>query len=237
MDTRSRCNDIDLRKILLSGSQDQRLQVQLAQFQGVHVGTDDAELFSLLDTHLSVHSSLDFLNRSLDIFRQVRGHIKGLVVLQQSGGNSGSRFAKDIRKHIVQFDIGNCQAVLGAVLLPGSEIGQLPMVAHQIPELADIRWWDKTAGHQIVLEDVGDPFGVFLVGFLSPNCLDVLGVGQNNGAGGFQNVVNGYPILPGGFHAHILAVVLCQPSSTSAQIIGERREPFALISCNPLPIC
>ena len=58
----------------------------LAQFQGVHVGTDDAELFSLLDTHLSVHSSLDFLNRSLDIFRQVRGHIKGLVVLQQSGG-------------------------------------------------------------------------------------------------------------------------------------------------------
>ena len=46
------------------------------------------------------------------------------------------------------------------------------------------------------------------VGFLVPNCFHILGVGQNNIAGGFQNVVDGSPILPGGFYTHILAVVL-----------------------------
>ena len=58
LDIRSRCHKVELRKIFLCGGQDQRLQVELAQFQSIHVGTDDAELFSLLDTHLSVHRCL-----------------------------------------------------------------------------------------------------------------------------------------------------------------------------------
>ena len=37
----------------------------------------------------------------------------------------GGRLAKDIGKHIVQLDVGNGQAVLGTVLFPGGEIGQL----------------------------------------------------------------------------------------------------------------
>ena len=88
-----------------------------------------------------------------------------------------------------------------------------------------------------MLENVSDPLSVLLVCFLASNRFDVLGVGQNDSTGHFQNVVNGYPILSCGFHAHVLAMVLCKPNSTPAQIIGERRKPFALVSCNTLPIC
>lgn len=96
---------------------------------------------------------------------------------------------------------------MGTVFLFGDEVSQFSVLAHQIPELPDIRSRDKTAGYQTVLENISDPFGVFLVCFLASDCLDVLGVGQNDGAGTLQDVVNRNLILPCGFHAHILTVV------------------------------
>ena len=55
LDTRHRHNKAQLRKIFLSSRQNQRFQICFAQFQASHVRTDDAELFSLLGTQLSVH--------------------------------------------------------------------------------------------------------------------------------------------------------------------------------------
>ena len=55
LDTRRRHNKAQLRKILLGGCQNQRFQICFAQFKAVHVGADDAELFSLLGTQLPVH--------------------------------------------------------------------------------------------------------------------------------------------------------------------------------------
>ena len=191
MNTRSRCNKVNLWEIFLGGSQDQRLQVQLAQFQGIHVGTDDAELFSLLGTRLPVHSGLDFLHWSFNALGEIWGHIKGFAAFQQPGRDGSSRLVKNIGEHIVQLDVGDCQAVLGTVFLSGGKIGQLPMVAHQIPKLADIRWRDKAAGRQVVLEYVGDPLGIpaihlaSLLSVFSPDRLDVFGVGQDDGTGSF----------------------------------------------------
>ena len=51
-----------------------------------------------------------------------------------------------------------------------------------------------------------------------------------------QNVVNGYPILPCGFHTHILAVVLGQPGSAAAQISGKGGEALALVGGHTLLI-
>lgn len=188
LDTWSRCNNIELGKIFFSGSQNQRLQVEPAQFQGIHVGTNDAELFSLFSTHLPVHSGLDFRYRSFDTFGEIWGHIKGFAAFQQPGRDGSSRFAKNIGEHIVQLNVGDRQAVLGTVFLPGSKAGQFPMVTHQIPKLADICRRDKAAGYQIVFEDVGDPLGVLPIRFLSPNCLDVFRMGQDDSAGSFQMV-------------------------------------------------
>ena len=80
-----------------------------------------------------------------------------------------------------------------------------------------------------MLKDVGNPLGVPLVGFLAPNRFHILGMRQNNFAGRLQNVVKGNPILPGGFHAHIFAVVFRKPGSTPAQIPSESGKPLAFI--------
>ena len=45
LDTWHRHNEIQLRKVFLSGRQNQGFQIELAPFKVVHVGPDDAELF------------------------------------------------------------------------------------------------------------------------------------------------------------------------------------------------
>lgn len=82
------------------------------------MGTDDAELFNLFSTHLSVHSGLNLFHRNLDVF----GEIWGLI-----------------------------------------------------PELPNISRRDKTARHQIVFKNVGNPLGVLLVRFLPNIALTYLG--------------------------------------------------------------
>ncbi len=61
LDSRRRHNKVKLRKVFLSSSQNQRFQIKLTQLETIHVGTDDAELFSLFSTHLSVHGSKHLL--------------------------------------------------------------------------------------------------------------------------------------------------------------------------------
>lgn len=47
--------------MLLRRSQDQGFRIGFATLKAVHEGTNNAELFSLFGTHLSVHSGRDFL--------------------------------------------------------------------------------------------------------------------------------------------------------------------------------
>ena len=88
-----------------------------------------------------------------------------------------------------------------------------------------------------MFEDVGNPFGVLLIRFLPSDCFYVLGVGKNDIAGRFQDVVNGYPILSCRLHTHILAIMFRQPDSTPPQIIGESRKPLALVAGHTLSVC
>ena len=106
------------------------------------------------------------------------------------------------------------------VFLAGGEAGKFPTITEQVPKLADICRRDKASGNQVVLEDVGNPFSVPFVSLLAPDGFDIFWVSKNDIAGGLQNVVNGNPILSGGFHAHILAVVFSQPNCAPPQISG-----------------
>ena len=87
-----------------------------------------------------------------------------------------------------------------------------------------------------MLEDVGNPFSVPFVSLLAPDGFDIFWVSKNDIAGAFQNIVNGNPILPCRFHAHILAVVLRKPSCTPPQISGKGGKPLALVGCHALLI-
>ena len=79
LDTRHRHNKIELRKILLNSRQNQRFQIEFAQFKAIYVGTDDAEFFGLFHTHLSVRSGLDFLNWCFDSLVEEWSYMKGFV--------------------------------------------------------------------------------------------------------------------------------------------------------------
>ena len=77
---------------------------------------------------------------------------------------------------------------------------------------------------------------ILFVGFLAANRFDVLGVSQNNITGWLQNIVDGNPILSGGLHTHIPAVVFSQPYCTPPQIPGEGGESLTFIGGYPLTI-
>ena len=59
LNTRHRHNKLELSKLILSNRKDNRFQIGFADFKSIHVRTDNAELFSLFDTHFSVHSGKD----------------------------------------------------------------------------------------------------------------------------------------------------------------------------------
>lgn len=172
---------------------------------------DDAELFSLFGTHLSVYSSQDFLVRSFHSPRSETRNIRNFLswMFKKPHRNCRSGLSKYVREHIIQLNIGDGKAVLCSIFLAGSEVGELPTIAHQIPKLANICRRDKAPGNKVVLENVSDPFCVSLVGFLSTNRFYVFGVGKDDVAGGLQNVVSGNLIFACGFHTHIFAVVFC----------------------------
>jgi len=118
---------------------------------------------------------------------------------------------------------------LRPVFLAGGEVGKFPTITEQVSKLTDICRWNKAPGDKVVLENVGNPPGVPLVCFLTPNSSHILGVSEDNVAGALQNVVNGNPILSRGFHAHIFAAILSQPGCTAAQISSEGGKPLALV--------
>lgn len=136
----------------------------------------------------------------------------------------------------MQLDVGNGETVLRSVFLSDGKVGEFPTIPYQIPKLANICRRNKAARNQVVLEDVCNPFGIPLVGFLAPNCFHILGVSKNNITGGLKDVVNRNPIFPGRFHAHILAVIPAEPSSTPPQIAGESGEPLAFVGSHALRI-
>lgn len=76
LDTRCRGNEVELGEVFFSSSQDQRFRVGLAKFKATHVGTDNAEFFSLLGAYFSAHSGRHFFICSFHSFRFELGNIR-----------------------------------------------------------------------------------------------------------------------------------------------------------------
>ena len=57
-----------------------------------------------------------------------------------------------------------------------------------------------------MLKQVSNPFGIFLVSFLSTDSLNVFRMGKDNRTIFFQDVINRNPVFTGGFHTDILAI-------------------------------
>ncbi len=117
LDTRRCQNKVELSKVFLSSGQDQGFQILLTQVKAVHVGTDNAELFSLFDTHLPVHSGNYLLIRGFHPLGTKGRYVCDFLrwMIQQMGRNRGSGLAENVREYVVQLDIGNGKAVLRTI--------------------------------------------------------------------------------------------------------------------------
>ena len=98
LDTRRRHNKFELRKIFLSSGQNQGFQIELAQFKAVHVGTDDAELFSLFSTHLTVYGGKHLFVSRFHAFGSETRNIRNFLrwIFQNTGSDCGGCLTEHI---------------------------------------------------------------------------------------------------------------------------------------------
>jgi hypothetical protein len=125
---------------------------------------------------------------------------------------------------------------LGAVLLANGETGQLNTIAHEVAELPDDKRRDKTAGNEVVLEDISDPLGILGVGFLAADGFDVFGMSKDHFTGGFEDVVDGDPVFPCRLHTNILAIMLRKPLTQPAKVSCESGKSTPMVSRNALVV-
>lgn len=146
-------------------------------------------------------------------------------------------FAKGIGNDRSQLDVGNSQGVLHPILLAGSKAYQLEAVAQNLTQITDLLFRNEAARDQVVLEQVGNPDGVFFIGLLAPDRFDTLGVCQSDLAGRLKDVVDRDPVLAGGLHADMQALVIRKPLREAFQIFGESGETFGLVGCDTFLVC
>ena len=155
---------------------------------------------------------------------------------QELLSDSGSAFAENVGKDIIQLDIGNSETVQGAVFLADREACQFEAVTHKIAQLPDGKGRDKAAGNEVVLKDVGDPLSVPSIGFLAAESLDVFGMSENHFTGRFEHVVDGDPVFPRRLHTNVPAAVIREPLSKQTEVARESGKPAPFVSRNALVV-
>lgn len=151
-------------------------------------------------------------------------------------GDGTCGFAEHVREHIVEFQVGNGQTILSAVLFPGEHIAELGAIANEIAKLADTGRWDKAGTDHTAHEQITDPAGILTVSLVALLRFGVLGVGENDMAGLFEDVEDGNPVLTGGFHTDLNALILVQPLRKLPQTFGEGCETGFVISCSSVGV-
>jgi len=142
-------------------------------------------------------------------------------VRQDILGDGTCGLAEHVREHIVEFEVGHGETVLGAILFTGDHVGELGTVANQIPKLTNDGRWDKAGLDHAAHEKVANPAGILTICLVALHGLGVLWMGECNLAGFFKDVEHGNPVFPGGFHTDLCAVILRQPCGEVSQTLGE----------------
>ena len=155
--------------------------------------------------------------------------IKGFVGCEViRNGNCG--FTKHIGHNGIQCHVADSKRILKTVLLTASHGCELVAVASKLSQDADVQIWDKAAFHKAKTKQITDPLGIFRIILVSLDSLYPFWIGNNDpDLSLFQNVEYRSPILSGGFHADIQAVVFQEPGGKTVQIRVKGAESLFLI--------
>jgi len=143
--------------------------------------------------------------------------------------NGTGRLSEDVTEDIVKLEVGNSQAILGAVLLPGEHVRELGAVAYQVAQLSYFRGWDKAGFYHVAHEEVADPLCVLTVSLITLLRFRVFWMGKCDKTGLFEDVKDWDPILASGFHADLKAGIFRKPVSQLPEAFGKGREAGLLI--------
>ena len=88
-----------------------------------------------------------------------------------------------------------------------------------------------------MFKEVGNPLGIFLVGFLAFNGANIFGMSQDHMPMVFENVEDGIPVFSGGFHANMVTMVGQKPIAKRIEVIVESGKGFLKIGCDVLLVC
>lgn len=189
-----------------------------------------AEFDSLLMGDSAVHSGLDLGDWSFTASVNEGRDVERLPgVRQDKLGDGTCGFAEHVGEHIVEFEVGHGETVLGAILFGGDHVGELHAVANEVTKLADDRRRDKAGLDHAAHEQVTNPTSVLAIRLVALHGLGVLGVGERKIAGLFKDIEHGNPVFPGGFHADLRAVQFRQPTTKVSKPLGEGGKPGFII--------
>ena len=132
-------------------------------------------------------------------------------MLQQIRHDFSCCFAERVREHTGNADIGNGHTVLDAILLGRLHADQLETVSGKFPKLTKIFWRNKGTSDKIKFVEVGNPFRILFVRFLAFNGFDILRMCKADINVIFEIIKNRNPILSGGFHTNMIAIILDKP--------------------------
>ena len=236
-DTGDSKQQFDLARVRFSEFEDELTQDIPKVVKVGDVRADNLELFSLPRREGAVYSFQDFLGRSLAAFIHHGRDVEVLArMLQQLTDDGGRALSEHVTEHVIQFEVGNSEAVLDAILFSSGNPDELLVVTAQVPQLTDILRRDEAAAYQIVFEKVSDPHGVLLVRFLALDGFDEFRMSDDDMEILFKDVVDRKPILSGGFHANVEALVFFKPGCEFAQFTGIGRETLGLVFGNALAV-
>lgn len=188
------------------------------------------EFSSLLRGNGAINGGLDFSQRGFAAFIDKRRNVKSLAGMVQDeldDGRGGP--AKDIREHIIEFEVGNSETVESPVLLADEHVGEFEAVAHQVTEMPNIRRGNKAGLNHVTHEEVTDPFGILAVGLVALLRFGVLRVGKSNTTGFFEDVKDWDPVLAGRFHTNFCTGVFGKPVGQLLKSLGKGREASLLV--------
>ena len=133
--------------------------------------------------------------------------------------NSGCGLAKHIGHDGIKRHIADSKSILKTVFLTAFHRCELIAIASQLAEDANVLVRDEAAFYQTNAEQISNPFGVLGIILVALYSLDPLRIrNDNTDTPFFQDIKDRNPILPGGLHADIHAVILIEPVGEAVQV-------------------